>query len=250
MKYIYALVDPRTRMIHYVGQTDDVDRRYSEHLKDASDTTKVAWLSELRALDFKPHVHVLQQCENEDVYYIENWWIALGRRQGWPLTNGTKPGEWRFKDDFTQIYGEHLLQMEDDYKRKLILASIDQQTLIETQQRKIEQMEAEAILSATQTERSKWISRLYVIAYFVVCVCTAVAVYGSIVDAFSINSDRFLGLTVAFGWLVFPWFSSVHWMVRKEKKGDLLLESGLWVSLFLSTLGAVNAIYNLGGMSK
>lgn len=41
MKYIYALIDPRTRQIRYVGQTDDLTKRLQQHITDKSNTPKI-----------------------------------------------------------------------------------------------------------------------------------------------------------------------------------------------------------------
>lgn len=114
MKYIYALIDPRDRQIRYIGQTDNVHTRYGQHMNDTAQTKKVAWLTELKSLGIKPDFIVLQDCENDEVHHIENWWIAVSRRQGMNLVNSTMPGEWRFKDDFTNLYSDSLKSMNTD----------------------------------------------------------------------------------------------------------------------------------------
>lgn len=120
MKYIYGLVDPRNRQICYVGQTDNVNRRYTQHLSDDARTAKAAWLAELKNSSLKPDIIILQQCENDsDVNHFENWWIFLGRQQGWMLTNGTNPGEWRFKSDSPLISNERLRNMESAHWKEV-----------------------------------------------------------------------------------------------------------------------------------
>lgn len=115
MKYIYALVDPRDKRIRYIGQTDNLSRRLQEHSKDIAGTVKVRWLAELKALGLVPAVIILGEHDGDYVSYWENWWIVLGRRQGWPLTNGTNPGEWRVANDFSAIFSEQLLRLQQDY---------------------------------------------------------------------------------------------------------------------------------------
>lgn len=90
MRYIYALVDPRDNTIRYVGQTDDMKRRYSQHVSRIEETTKGAWIQELRALNQKPYIVMLDICDDQrQSNYLESWWMILGRRQGWRLVNGT-----------------------------------------------------------------------------------------------------------------------------------------------------------------
>lgn len=52
--YIYGLVDPRDRKIHYVGHSTAIHKRLDGHLSDTSVTPKTAWLAELVALGLKP----------------------------------------------------------------------------------------------------------------------------------------------------------------------------------------------------
>lgn len=52
--YIYGLVDPRDRKIHYVGHTISPDQRLAQHITDAAQTTKTNWITELAALGLRP----------------------------------------------------------------------------------------------------------------------------------------------------------------------------------------------------
>lgn len=46
--FIYALVDPLTDRIRYVGQTNDLERRYKEHCTIFDFSLKCQWVQSLR----------------------------------------------------------------------------------------------------------------------------------------------------------------------------------------------------------
>lgn len=91
---VYALVDPRDDLPHYVGLTRNMRYRLYKHLRD-KDTSpiKVAWIDSLRACGLSPEVKILAEAWADDVAAIEVYWIAKGRELGWPLTNATAGGE-------------------------------------------------------------------------------------------------------------------------------------------------------------
>lgn len=88
MKYIYALIDPRTRQIRYIGQTDDLSKRLQQHIMDKSNTPKTEWIKGLLAANMRPDIIQLAQIEDEDnAHMIEYRWVYFGRKNGWELTN-------------------------------------------------------------------------------------------------------------------------------------------------------------------
>ena len=88
MKYIYALIDPRTRQIRYIGQTDDLSKRLRQHIMDKSNTHKTEWIKGLLAANMRPDISQLAEIEDEDnVHMIEYRWVYFGRKNGWELTN-------------------------------------------------------------------------------------------------------------------------------------------------------------------
>lgn len=77
MKTIYALLDPDTRRIRYVGATGDPVRRLRNHWSSRlpGRTGRVAeWM---RTLSSKPELHVLQEVKDEVVDEAEKYWINL-----------------------------------------------------------------------------------------------------------------------------------------------------------------------------
>ena len=92
MYTVYALVDPCTTEIRYIGQTQNHPTvRLGEHLaKEDTNRQKLAWFEYLRRLDTKPLVVTLERAGTlEDALRIENQWIAFGIRIGWDLLNKT-----------------------------------------------------------------------------------------------------------------------------------------------------------------
>lgn len=110
--YIYGLIDPRDRMIKYVGQTVDMRRRLKQHIDDRKATPKCRWIAELRHADLEPEMILLETVAEDSAHAVENWWILFCRHQGWPNVNGTNPGEWRA--DFGEMFSEDL---ERQYER-------------------------------------------------------------------------------------------------------------------------------------
>lgn len=88
---IYALRDPRDLQIHYVGLTENHPVwRLAQHLQDKQDKNqaKLSWLAELKILNARPDVVVLQFAPDlESALFAERYWIKLGLQAGWPLTN-------------------------------------------------------------------------------------------------------------------------------------------------------------------
>ena len=85
---IYALKDPRTGEIHYIGQSIDPEKRFGQHLADTTDTPKVQWLNQLSKLGLQPEMEILESSiAASEVNNSENRWISKGIEEGWPLLN-------------------------------------------------------------------------------------------------------------------------------------------------------------------
>lgn len=87
MTHIYGLIDPRDKLIHYIGSAQDAFARFGEHIKSIGDTRKELWIAELKALGLQPELIILATVADEDRFKEEYRWIYLGRISGWPLTN-------------------------------------------------------------------------------------------------------------------------------------------------------------------
>jgi hypothetical protein len=87
---IYALIDPRTKEIRYVGKSCYGLGRPRRHAINARSepTRKAAWILELLAVGLMYEIRVLEHCRShDDVADAEERWIFTGNRLRWPLTN-------------------------------------------------------------------------------------------------------------------------------------------------------------------
>lgn len=92
--YIYALADPRTGIVRYVGKTNDPQFRLEGHLRDKRNCARVKWLRELVSLGLQPQMIILEIIHPPLSWQdAEIWWIATGRERGWDLTNVSDGGE-------------------------------------------------------------------------------------------------------------------------------------------------------------
>ena len=96
MTYIYALVDPRTKVPHYIGKTvqHPPQKRLKQHLlKPASEELGV-WVNELKTINLKPEFKVLETVAlDADWRAAEIYWIRYGLVQGWCLKNRASGGD-------------------------------------------------------------------------------------------------------------------------------------------------------------
>ncbi len=95
MVYIYALIDPRTKLVRYVGQTSNLKERYYQHCSSTTlrKTYVGCWLKSLWRLEIKPILEVLSVETEETWKQGEKFWIAYFRRLGCSLTNLTDGGD-------------------------------------------------------------------------------------------------------------------------------------------------------------
>ncbi len=94
MNCIYALEDPRTGEVRYIGQTIvSVASRLSAHSRLRDGTRKDKWIRALKNLNLRPRATILEEVEvRSDLNDCECFWIAQGRGIGWDLLNCAKGG--------------------------------------------------------------------------------------------------------------------------------------------------------------
>lgn len=95
---IYGLVDPRTKLVRYVGLSTTGMKRPQQHRRPATNVQKyhsARWVAELKECGLTYEIVILESGSDsyEDLCASERWWIAYGRASGWPLTNLTDGGE-------------------------------------------------------------------------------------------------------------------------------------------------------------
>lgn len=88
---IYALVDPRSGNVRYVGKSINVGERVKWHMRDRSSTRKGRWLRQLGAAGLQPQVLILETGTG-DWQEAERRWIAH-HALVYDLTNLTLGGE-------------------------------------------------------------------------------------------------------------------------------------------------------------
>lgn len=91
--FIYALCEPGTRTVRYIGQTKSLKRRLTQHLKQSSkEKTRLGyWLRSLSGLPILVVLHVV--AENESWQEEERRYISCARAIGMTLVNLTDGGE-------------------------------------------------------------------------------------------------------------------------------------------------------------
>ncbi len=93
--FIYGLKDPLTKEIRYIGKSDSPSSRYQNHLSmSAADVNrhKKNWIKSLQQQMMRPELVILERVNDESWEERERWWIAKGRKDGWPLTNLSEGG--------------------------------------------------------------------------------------------------------------------------------------------------------------
>lgn len=94
--FIYALIDPVTSQIRYIGKTHNPKYRYSHHVAPSSlrkKSHKTHWISSLIEKGVKPLIRIVAQVDEEKANEMEIETIRRCRAMGIPLTNATDGGE-------------------------------------------------------------------------------------------------------------------------------------------------------------
>lgn len=94
--FVYALVEPHTRLVRYIGKTTKGSKRYRDHLLASnlkSNTHKNHWIKSLLQTGEQPECHVLEYTQEKRLDETERWWILYAKLSLWPLTNATEGGE-------------------------------------------------------------------------------------------------------------------------------------------------------------
>lgn len=91
MIFIYALVDPKTWDVRYVGKTNNPSVRLRDHCKCREQYHKDRWIRSLLAHRLKPGMVILSRIDDEsDWQFWEKFWINIFKPQ---LTNLAPGGE-------------------------------------------------------------------------------------------------------------------------------------------------------------
>lgn len=114
MRYIYKLIDPISDDVRYIGQTNDINRRYNDHLSSSIrenssqyKTHKSCWIRKLINLGLRPIIEIVQECQTvEESNFLEKFYIEKYTFDGCKLTNS-------FSNDVTEFSAETRKKMSD-----------------------------------------------------------------------------------------------------------------------------------------
>jgi hypothetical protein len=93
---IYALTDPRTGQIRYIGKAKDPEKRYKQHIVESMTGVpyrKCAWIRALLESGEGPGLVVLQKVSDLWWEHAERRWIASERNKGDHMVNYEDGGE-------------------------------------------------------------------------------------------------------------------------------------------------------------
>jgi hypothetical protein len=94
--YIYGLVDPETTAIRYIGKSINPEQRLRNHINETYPCHRRNWIDSLKKKGLEPDLIYLVKLEGsiaEDWKRWERRWIAIAKRDGWPLVNETSGGD-------------------------------------------------------------------------------------------------------------------------------------------------------------
>ncbi|GAB4477533.1 MAG: hypothetical protein Kow00124_20840 [Anaerolineae bacterium] len=89
--YIYALSDPDTGEVRYVGKTEDPRKRLGEHLSSPTNDDMRAWLDTLKARGQQPAMEILEVVTDGSWVQREARQIWRFRQMGYDLLNRDGP---------------------------------------------------------------------------------------------------------------------------------------------------------------
>ncbi len=93
--FIYALKDPVSGAIRYIGKTDDLELRLRFHISDSKrqNNHKAHWIMALLAKGLQPILEIIDQVPMAEWQAAEAAYIQFFKEEGCNLANGTPGGE-------------------------------------------------------------------------------------------------------------------------------------------------------------
>lgn len=91
--FVYALCEPGTGEVRYIGKADDPRSRLMDHLARCDHTHRGRWVRKLKRLGLSPGMTVLQEIPHSGWQDAERYQICLAKMAGVRLTNSTAGGD-------------------------------------------------------------------------------------------------------------------------------------------------------------
>lgn len=89
--YIYLVRHPFLNE-GYIGQSNNLHRRFKEHLRDKEVTPKTDWLLEMKRERVKPQMKILKRVLKTDADIFESELTKQYLKNGWAIMNSTNRG--------------------------------------------------------------------------------------------------------------------------------------------------------------
>ena len=128
---IYALCEPGTETVRYVGQSSCPERRFKAHCrgdKSARQTRRHNWLSSLADQGKVPEMFVLDWSDDWD--RAERFWVSVFRQAGYSLVNGNEGGK-----DTSMVRGDRNISPWKGRRTPLQIARSEMKSIIKELQR-------------------------------------------------------------------------------------------------------------------
>jgi hypothetical protein len=139
---IYGLYCPFTGNIHYVGKTSVGMIRPLSHITNSHSEKINLWVSQLKFLNYKPVVKIIEECSKDNLDERELYWINKEIESGAYLLNSSHNDAERiliqkeYKFEYEDIVKMGALIREERRNQKMttvilsLLAKIDRSTLV------------------------------------------------------------------------------------------------------------------------
>ena len=93
--FIYALLDPETLSIRYIGKSSNPAGRLRQHIRDAfkERNYKANWIRSLLGIGMQPTLQIVDEVNVSEWQAAEAAYIEFYRSEGCAITNGSPGGE-------------------------------------------------------------------------------------------------------------------------------------------------------------
>lgn len=120
--FIYALLDPDTKEIRYIGKANNIEKRLKSHLLDSKtrNTPLYCWIRKLRSLGKIPEIKLIKETTSFDWQKKEISQIKFHIENGFNLLNLSKGGNEPYSSSEVRRDNgrETALKIHSDPKRK------------------------------------------------------------------------------------------------------------------------------------